>query len=234
MRTIPLPSSPRVELSQRSPAPNPGHSTSPTVVIAEEQGLIRAALKALLAQTVLNVVAEACDGLEAVELVHRTQPDVLLLSLNIPRLHGWEVLRHLREQPRTRCLVLCPSLEEWKLAEALKAGAKGLLSLDSSLADLETAIRRVAAGEDYLQECVRTKTMGALLQLSNSRPSLTKREHIVLELAATGLSSSEIAQRLFISRRTAEAHRANLMRKLRLKSQTDLVLYAVRSGIISP
>jgi DNA-binding NarL/FixJ family response regulator len=175
--------------------------------------------------------------LQAVEIVGRDKPDVLLLDLRIPRLHGIEVLRQIRDQEQTRVVVVSMHSDEPYVVEALKNGVSGYVLKDCPPSELIQAIRTAASGGQYLCESLRQKAISATLKRlvpGVQGPQLTKRELLVLELAAEGKTSSEIAKTLFISRRTAEAHRANLMKKLGLKTQTDLVLYAVRNGIISP
>ncbi len=208
------------------------------IALAEDHKLVREGLKALLkAEPCFQLVGEASDGLEAVKLVEKEKPDVLLLDLRIPRLHGIEVLRQLREETRTRVVVVSMHSDEPYVIEALKNGVSGYVLKDCPPSELVLAIRTAADGGQYLCESLRQKAISATLKRlvpGLQGPQLTKRELLVLELAAEGKTSAEIAASLFISRRTAEAHRANLMKKLGLKTQTDLILYAVRNGIISP
>lgn len=208
------------------------------VALADDHKLVREGISSML-RTVptVQLVGEASDGIEAVEIVEKSKPDVLLLDLRIPRLHGLEVLRQVRERTQTKVLVLSMHSNEAYLVEALSSGAHGYVLKDCSFTELAHAIRTVATDGQYLCETLRQKAMTATLKRflpGGKAPKLTKRELIVLELAADGKTSAEIAEKLFISRRTAEAHRANLMRKLGLKTQTDLVLYAVRNGVVCP
>jgi DNA-binding NarL/FixJ family response regulator len=208
------------------------------IALAEDHKLVREGLKALLRnEPAFELVGEASDGLQAVEIVEKNKPDILLLDLRIPRLHGIEVLRQLRDQSKTRVVVVSMHSDEPYVVEALKNGVSGYVLKDCPPAELILAIRTAAAGGQYLCESLRQKAISATLKRlvpGVQGPQLTKRELLVLELAAVGKTSSEIAKSLFISRRTAEAHRANLMKKLGLKTQTDLVLYAVRNGLITP
>jgi DNA-binding NarL/FixJ family response regulator len=208
------------------------------IALAEDHKLVREGFKALLrGESDFDLVAEASDGLEAVEIVNRVKPDVLLLDLRLPRLHGIEVLRQLRDQTTTHIVVVSMHSDEPYIMEAMKNGVSGYVLKDAPPSELLQAIRTAASGGQYFSEALQKKAFNLSLRriLPGSRgPQLTKRENVVLELASEGRTSAEIAERLFISRRTAEAHRANIMRKLGLKTQTDLVLYAVRHGIISP
>jgi two-component system, NarL family, response regulator NreC len=208
------------------------------IALAEDHKLVREGLRALLkSEPCFELVGEASDGLQAVEIVEKLKPDVLLLDLRIPRLHGIEVLRQLRDQQHTKVVVVSMHSDEPYVIEALKNGVSGYVLKDCPSTELIQAIRTAAAGGQYLAESLRQKAISATLKrlVPGVRgPQLTKRELLVLELAAEGKTSAEIASTLFISRRTAEAHRANLMKKLGLKTQTDLVLYAVRNGMISP
>ena len=208
------------------------------IALAEDHKLVREGLKALLKnEPAFELVGEASDGLQAVEIVEKHKPDILLLDLRIPRLHGIEVLRQIRDQHKTRVVVVSMHSDEPYVVEALKNGVSGYVLKDCPPSELIHAIRTAASGGQYLCESLRQKAISATLKRlvpGVQGPQLTKRELLVLELAAEGKTSSEIAKSLFISRRTAEAHRANLMKKLGLKTQTDLVLYAVRNGLITP
>ena len=208
------------------------------IALAEDHKLVREGLKALLKnEPAFELVGEASDGLQAVEIVEKHKPDILLLDLRIPRLHGIEVLRQIRDQHKTRVVVVSMHSDEPYVVEALKNGVSGYVLKDCPPSELIHAIRTAASGGQYLCESLRQKAISATLKRlvpGVQGPQLTKREVLVLELAAEGKTSSEIAKSLFISRRTAEAHRANLMKKLGLKTQTDLVLYAVRNGLITP
>lgn len=207
------------------------------VVIAEDHDLVREGLKMLLqAEPAIEVVAEAADGLRTVQILEELKPDVLLLDLRIPRLHGLEVLRQIQDQ-KTRVIIVTMHSDEPYIIEALRNGASGYVLKDCQPRILIEAIRTVAAGGEFLCEPLRQKTLSATLKRmlpgAGMSAPLSRRELVVLEHAAAGKTSAEIASVLFISRRTAEAHRANLLKKLGLRTQTDLVRYAIRNGIIS-
>lgn len=211
-----------------------------TIVVAEDHHLVRQGFILLLREEAdFRLVGEASDGMEALRLVETTQPDILLLDLMMPRLHGLEVTRQLKaKQSPTKVIVISIHQEESYVIEALRSGAWGYVLKDSTGTDLIEAVRKVKQGWRYLSPSVSEIAINLLqhqpVKLArDGAPGLSNRERLVLQLAAEGMTSAQIAERLFISRRTAETHRANLMRKLELRSQTDLVRYAIRQGVIS-
>lgn len=212
-----------------------------TILLAEDHHIVRQGLKSMLsAEKGFRLLGEAGDGLTAMELVARHTPDVLVLDLMIPRLHGLEVVRRVRkEHPSTRILVLSMNSEDPYVVEALRSGATGYVLKDCATSNLPEAIRSVAAGKRYLSPALAERAIDALFQDRGEAgldpyDTLTERERVVLQMAAEGMGNPEVAEKLFISPRTAESHRANLMRKLGLRSQTDLVRYAIRKKIITP
>ncbi len=210
-----------------------------TIVLAEDHQMVREGLKHLLAiESDFKLVGEAGDGLHAVELVEKLKPNILLLDLMIPRLHGLEVIRRLRSQHDTRIIVVSMHSDEPYVIEALKSGAFGYVLKDSPPADLIEAIRQVARGNLSISPSLRGCALAASLRKMSGGPvhdsdNLTNRERLVLQMAAEGNSSAIIASKLFLSPRTVESHRGSLMKKLGLKTQTDLVRYAIRKKIIS-
>jgi len=210
-----------------------------SIVLVDNHTLFRQGLRALLEREGgFQVVGEGTDGLEALRLVQREQPDVLLLELVLPELHGLEVLRQMEEFDKTRAVVVSSHSNATYVVEALKIGAAGYILKDNSSVDLFLAVRAAVDGEHYiskeLRNCALELTIGRHPRNGrNGDERLTTRERVVLELAAEGLSNPEIATRLTISRRTVESHRASLMQKLGLRSQTDLVRYAIRNHLIN-
>lgn len=209
------------------------------VVLADDHPIFRKGLRAILeVEPDLEVVGEADDGLEAIRLVESLQPDVLGLDLLMPGLNGLEVLRQLAGRSRsTRVVVLSLHASEGFVLEALRAGAAGYVLKEAAANEVVSAIRQTASGRRYLSSSLSERAIDVYLQRAEPAvidlyDTLTAREREVLQLAAEGHSSSEIANRLFISPRTVENHRANLMAKLHLKSQTDLIRYALRRGIL--
>lgn len=212
-----------------------------TIVLADDHELVREGLKLLLAtQADLRLLGEAADGIRVLELTEKLKPDILLLDLLLPRMHGLDVIARLRKQLGTRIIALSMHAEDVFVADALKRGARGYVSKSSPRGELIEAIRAVMRGEIYLAHQLRASmkdfSIRALKPATSvdSFETLTPRERLVLELAAGGKSSREVARELFISPRTAEMHRSNLMRKLDLKSQTDMVRFAIRRKIIAP
>ena len=211
----------------------------PTIVLADDHVVVRQGLKALLeAEAGLRVVGEAADGMEAVHMVERLSPDVLVTDLMMPSLNGLEVTRQTRKRsPQTRIVILSMYSNEAYVVEALRGGAMAYVLKDSSAADLVQAVREVTVGHRYLSPPLSERAIEAYTRLAEASnldtfDMLGSREREVLHLAAEGLSNTEIAARLSISPRTAETHRANLKRKLGLRGQADLVRYAVTRGIL--
>jgi len=211
-----------------------------TVVLAEDHQLVRQGLKALLqAEPDLEVVGEAADGVEAMELTRRLQPDVLVLDLMIPRLFGVDVIRQVRQSARkTKIVVLSMHADESFVRESLRAGAYGYVLKESSAEELTRAVRAALAGRRHLSPPLadRAIELFAFPEGGAEDPlaSLTVRERLVLQLAAEGMTNKEIAEKLHISPRTAETHRTHLMQKLQLRTQTDLVRFAIRKGLMTP
>jgi DNA-binding NarL/FixJ family response regulator len=213
--------------------------TKTRIVLADDHPVVRHGVRSLLqAEPEFSVVGEASDGLETVQLVEKLQPEVLVVDLMIPRLNGLEVTRQIKQRmPQTRVVVLSMHANEPYVLEALKNGASGYVLKDTSGTDLVLAVKQVLSGQRYLSPPLSERAVEAYLQRSQDTSfdpydALTEREREVLHLAAEGLSNPDIAARLSISPRTVETHRANLMRKLGLKTQTDLIRYALKRGIL--
>lgn len=211
------------------------------VLLADDHTLIRAGLRMVVeAQPDLSVVAEANNGREAVAMAQELKPDVVVMDIGMPSLNGIEAAREIRKTlPDTQIVMLSMHSDEGYVLRALNAGAKAYLLKDSAEADLAQAIRAAAAGksffspavgrvllEDYLRKLQRT---GA----EDCYELLSPREREILQLVAEGKSSKEIATLLNLSVYTVETHRAHVMQKLNLHGIPELILYAVRKGIIS-
>lgn len=209
------------------------------IVLADDHQIVRQGVKALLEnESDFEVVGEAGDGTTALAITGKLKPDILVADLMMPGLNGLEVTRRVgKASPDTKVVILSMYMNEPYVIEALRNGAYGYVLKESNIADLARAIREVSAGRHYLSpplseraiEAYLEKTRGASLDLYDT---LTTREKEVLQLAVEGHGNAEIATRLYISVRTAETHRGNLMRKLGLHTQTDLIKYALKKGIL--
>lgn len=211
-----------------------------TIVLADDHHVVRQGLRVLLeAEPNFSVVGEAAEGLAVIEMVGRLKPNVLIADVMMPGVNGLEVTRQVRQRsPETRVVILSMYADEAYVLEALRIGAAGYVLKGANAAELIQAVREVAAGRRYLSPPLTDHAIEAYVRKAQAVPldryeTLTTREREVLHLAAEGCSHSETAARLGISPRTAETHRGNLMRKLGLKTQTDLVRYAFRRGILA-
>jgi two-component system response regulator NreC len=206
------------------------------IIIADDHHLVRKGIKSLLKhQTSLEIIGEAGDGIEAAELVEKLKPDVLLLDLSLPRLTGMEVIRRLNSSSKTRILVLTMHNDSLNMTDALSAGAFGYILKDCKEEELMVAIKSVMNGVPYVTSELRRIAMDKAIgrePVTHPCGSLTNRERLVLEHAAIGLSNREIGQKLFISSRTVESHRAKIMKKLNLSNQSELVRFAIRERVI--
>ena len=210
-----------------------------TIVIADPQPITRCGLRVILqSQSDFSVVGEAADGLELVAAVKRERPQVAMFDLVLPALCGLDALRAIRERFRgTQALIISMCTNRAIIAQAFRNGAAGYLFKGCEEPELIKAVGEVAQGKQFLSPQLATTDLDAYLAEAESQPidahdTLTMREREVLQMVAEGHSSPEIASRLQLSHRTVENHRANLMRKLRFHNQSDLVLHAVRHGLI--
>ena len=211
------------------------------ILLADDQQVVRQALRCLIErENDMEVVGEAADGLEVLPLAERLKPDVLITDVAMPGLYGLEVARRVRElTPGTGVVILSRYLSEWYVTEALRSGALGYVVRQSDSAELMRAIRMAARGRHYLgsplnKDVIDVWMARAARRLPDPYETLTSREREILQLVAEGYSSTGIARRLAISARTAEAHRANTMRKLRLRNQAALIRYALSRGVLPP
>ncbi len=212
-----------------------------TIVLADDHHVVRQGLRALLeTETDFRIIGEAGDGITTAQLVENLKPNILVLDLMMSGMNGLEVTRQVSKRaPRTTVVILSMHNNEGYVLEALRAGAKAYILKESSADELVRAIREVIAGRRYLGPPLSERIIDAYLSkaessIPNPYDALTAREREVLHLAAQGSTNAEIAARLFISRRTAEIHRTNMMHKLDLRTQTQLVRYAMERGILPP
>jgi DNA-binding NarL/FixJ family response regulator len=210
-----------------------------TIVLADDHQILRQGLRKLLEDEAgFTVVGEAGDGLETLELVRRLKPDILVVDLIMPGLNGLDVIRSVRQHhATTHVIVLSMHANEAYVVEALRCGAAGYLLKESSSLELIHAVRHVMNGRRYLTSSLAEKALDAYVEKigrSTSDPYdlLTERERQVMHLAAEGHSNAEIAARLIIGVRTVETHRANLMSKLGLKNQNEIVRYMLQRGLL--
>ena len=207
------------------------------VLLADDHTLVRAGVRKILeAQPGVTVVGEVADGAAALEALGKTAVDVLVLDLTMPGTDGFAVLRRAREQaPALKVLVLSMHADPEFVARAVREGADGYLLKDSAVSDLVAAIQAVREGRAYHSPKVQ-RQIADLLRGGAPPPgalaALTERERDVLKRMAEGHSSKEIAALLDISTRTVETHRANLMRKLEVRSLAQLVRLAIREGLV--
>jgi len=210
------------------------------IVLADDHTIIRSGLRLLLEQQAdFKVVAEGEDGRQAVQLVAKHHPDVVILDIGMPQLNGIEATRQIvAQEEHPNVLILSMHSDESYVLRALKAGARAYILKNSAEADLIRAVRAVSEGksffspviskmllEDYVRQ-VREK------EVEDSYDLLTSREREILQLLAEGKTNKEVASVLGLSPHTVETHRGNILEKLHLHSAAELILYAVRKGII--
>ena len=210
-----------------------------TILLADDHHAVREGLRMLLeAQADFRVIAEAASGIETVRVAAVLRPAVIIVDLMMPGINGLEVTRQVRRHaPQSRLLILSGYAEEPYVLEALRNGAAGYVLKGVCADELVYAIREVAAGRHYLSPPLSEYAIEAYLRQAHTAAfdpyeTLTTREREVLQLAAQGRTSSDIAAQLLISPRTVETRRANLMRKLGLPTQMDLIHYARRRGLL--
>jgi two-component system, NarL family, response regulator NreC len=210
------------------------------VLLADDHGIVRRGLRSLLeSEPGVTVVGEAADGLEALRLCEELLPDLLIVDVGMPKLNGIDVAaraQKLERPPRT--VILSMHADESYIIRALAAGARAYLLKDATDEDLLPAIRSVAADKPFFSPAVTKVLIEDYLRqlqargLTDSYHLLTDREKQVLQLLAEGRSNKEVASLLELSLSTIETHRGNLMQKLNLHNTAEIVLYAVRKGII--
>jgi two-component system, NarL family, response regulator NreC len=210
------------------------------ILLADDHQVVIDGLKALLAgEPDLQVVGQATDGLQVLPKVLELRPEVLVLDLMMPGLNGLEVARQVRDRaPETKVIVLSMHANDAYVVEALRNGAAGYVLKQAEARALVDAIRAVRGGTRYLSPPLSEEKLQRWERDARAAPldpydTLSTREREVLQLAAEGLTSAAIGERLQIGKRTVETHRANLQRKLGVKTQADLVRFAVKKGLVS-
>lgn len=210
------------------------------VLLAEDHTIVRKGLRALLEDAKgIVVIDEAENGHEAVDKSNQHQPDVVLMDISMPLLNGLEATRQIKEKiPNIKVIILTMHADEEYVMQGLRAGADGYLVKQTAPAELVAAVQAAYHGDSFLSPSISRKVIEEYVRGAESKTkydsyeSLTRREREVLQLVAEGLSIREIAEHLYISEKTARAHRANLMNKLELHNIAALTIYALRKGVI--
>jgi DNA-binding NarL/FixJ family response regulator len=224
-----------------SSAPASAYGRMVRVLLVDDHVVMRQALRMLLeSQADLEVVADVENGREAVSAVERLTPDVVLMDVVMPGLNGLEATRQIRRvSPSTRVVVLSGFVDEDQLLEALRSGASGYIIKKSDVSELVLAIQTVHRGNSYFSSALSEGFDLAEVLFQAKRTDqrsgvdvLTPREREVLQLIAEGYTNQGIANELYISVKTVEAHKAHIMAKLHARNRTDLIRYAIRKGIV--
>jgi len=209
------------------------------ILLADDHTLVRAGIRSLLTRLPgLEVVGEAADGREALRLADALRPDIVVLDVGMPRLNGLEVASRLGAvSPAIRVIILSMHTSEEYVLRALRAGCAGYLLKSAAVSELELAVRAVASGDTYLSPKVSKRVVDDYVLRSGGAAdpldALSPRQREVLQLAAEGHSSKEIAQLLGVSLRTVETHRSQLMERLDVHDLAGLVRFAVRVGLVT-
>jgi DNA-binding NarL/FixJ family response regulator len=208
------------------------------IVIADDHAIVREGLKRIVSEADdMGVLAEAADGTEVMQRVRELEFDVLVLDLSMPGRSGMELIKLAKaERPRLRILVLSMHQELQYAVRAIKSGASGYLTKESAPAQLVQALRKIAAGGAYISaEVAEQLALGAMPGgPAASHESLSAREFEVFRLLAAGMSVTHIAGRLNLSVKTVSTHKANLMQKMSLQNQSELLRYAIQHGLAEP
>ena len=206
------------------------------LLLADDHAVVRHGLRALLEKEGFHVAGEACDGQDVVRLASDVRPDIAILDISMPLLNGLDAARELRKiSQNIKVILLTRHDEPQYVTEALRAGVKGYVLKSQAATDLVEAIQQVAHGGIYLSPNISRAVVEAYL--SKTEPALdplTPRERQVLQMVGEGNSTKDVARLLGISTKTAESHRARLMRKLDIHETASLVRYAIRRGLVQP
>jgi DNA-binding NarL/FixJ family response regulator len=222
-------------LSARVDRPDVG-TDGPRIVIVDDHDVFRSGLVRLLEDQGMEVVGQASDGEEALEVVARVAPDVVVMDLSLPGMSGLEAIGRLStEAPSARILVLTISADEAHVTEAIVAGACGYLLKNATIEEIVSGIHAAAAGESLISPKVATKLLDQIRSAApggDVQAELTERESQVLRLVAEGMDNNQIAGQLFMSPQTAKNHISNILGKLQMENRIQAAVYAVRRGIV--
>lgn len=209
-----------------------------TVALSDDHPMVLQGLRAVIHDAPdLELIGEAVNGAQTIELVRLLKPDILVLDILLPDINGIDLLDRLDTGGHTRVVIFSMHANDSYVRAALSAGASCFVLKDAPASDLLHAVREAAAGRRYLSPAITNRAVDLYIQ-NTPRPAgsaiemLTARERQILHMVASGATSMAIAERLAISPRTVETHRANLMRKLNLKSQAEMLRYAIVHGIV--
>jgi DNA-binding NarL/FixJ family response regulator len=209
------------------------------ILVADDHGIVRAGIKMLIdRQDGMHVVAEAEDGIQAVEAAQAAKPDVAILDVSMPRMTGLQAAREIRARaPGTSVLLLSMHDDERYFADALEVGAAGYVLKRSADTDLIDAIHAVARGEQFVSPMTERTVIKEWLESGRQErlgDPLTPRELDVVKLIAEAHTNKQIAEALHVSEKTVESHRANVLSKLGMRDRVELVRYAIRRGLVEP
>lgn len=210
------------------------------ILLVDDHTLVRAGFRSLLEELAeVRIIAEAEDGREALQMVARHRPDVVLMDIMMPGLNGLEAVARIKQEfPQTQVIILSMHAAEEYVLRALRAGAAGYLLKDASLEELERALKSVMRAEVYLSPAISKLVVTGYMRHASNETSplerLTPRQREILQLIAESRSSKQISQILGVSLKTVETHRAELMARLDIHDIAGLVRYAIRVGLVSP
>ncbi len=221
----------------QSAAESSGDPAVIRLMLADDHRMLREGLRRSMSERGFDVVGEARDGAEAVDLAAALRPDVILMDVTMPELDGVEATRQIKaRQPEVRIVMLTMHADQDVLAEAIRSGANGYLVKDCSTDEIASAIESVAGGETALSPRLAASMLAEVRRQdskSENERVITKREEEVLQLIADGCSTPEVAERLYISQKTVKNHLASIYQKLDARDRTQAVLQAVRMGIVT-
>jgi len=212
------------------------------IILTEDHQILRDGIKALIASETIEIIGEASTGEELWKLLEMSQPDIILMDISLPDTTGIELTSLLKERfPEIKVLILSMFMDESFIKQAIKAGVKGYLHKNTTRDEILEAINTIYAGNDFYSENVSKIILKTYIEKAkntandnlNPHELLSKREIEILKMFAEGFINKEIADKLFISVRTVESHKNHIMQKLGLKTQVELVRYAIRNNLVS-